>query len=68
VFNLDTCGYANDLTSLEQVLAEVGAQACHTLLRGGISAMPRPRRTRLQYPLSITKKISSWSRIVQSAR
>jgi dTDP-glucose 4,6-dehydratase len=40
VFNLDKCGYASDLTSLEQLLAELGPQALdaagqarHTLLR-----------------------------------
>ncbi len=40
VFNLDKCGYASDLTSIEQVLAELGPQALdatgqarHTLLR-----------------------------------
>ena len=27
MFNLDKCGYASDLTSLEQVLAELGPQA-----------------------------------------
>jgi dTDP-glucose 4,6-dehydratase len=40
VFNLDKCGYASDLTSIEQVLADLGPQALdaagqsrHTLLR-----------------------------------
>ena len=40
VFNLDKCGYASDLTSIEQVLAEIGpqtrdtaGQGRHTLLR-----------------------------------
>jgi dTDP-glucose 4,6-dehydratase len=40
VFNLDKCGYASDLTSIEQVLAELGPQALsadgqcrHQLLR-----------------------------------
>ena len=40
VFNLDKCGYASDLTSIEQVLEEMGAKAHtpeansrHTLLR-----------------------------------
>ncbi len=37
VFNLETCGYASDLTSIEQVLAELGPQACHTLLRVDLS-------------------------------
>jgi dTDP-glucose 4,6-dehydratase len=44
VFNLDKCGYASDLTSIEQVLAELGPQALdaagqarHTLLRVDLS-------------------------------
>jgi dTDP-glucose 4,6-dehydratase len=44
VFNLDKCGYASDLTSIEQVLAELGpraldaaGQARHTLLRVDLS-------------------------------
>ena len=30
VFNLDTCGYASDLTSIEQVLEEMGERATTT--------------------------------------
>jgi hypothetical protein len=44
VFNLDTCGYASDITSIEQVLTELGPQALdaagqgrHTLLRVDLS-------------------------------
>ena len=44
VFNLDKCGYASDLTSIEQVLAELGPEALdaagqgrHTLLRVDLS-------------------------------
>ncbi len=44
VFNLDKCGYASDLTSIEQLLAELGPEALdaagearHTLLRVDLS-------------------------------
>ena len=52
VFNLDTCGYAGDLTSLEQVLAELGRRPA-TPCCGWISAMPKPRRPPSRQPIRI---------------
>jgi hypothetical protein len=42
VFNLDKCGYASDLTSIEQVLAELGPQALDAAGRTWCSTW-RPR-------------------------